>query len=199
MQAVCDPQGREYLYILSIYLPRFLNTSLEEKLATLLHELWHIGPNFDGDLRRFPGRNYAHGNSQREYDAQMERFAQQWLAADPPAHLYEFLEYDFHELVAEHGRIIGTPLAIAEVDSGVKRNVATVARGWMTCSHDLGLPTSLRLREALHALTERSYLREYAVLRTVLAPTADIAAGRQKPYPPRHSRGPRSAARPLKS
>ncbi|MEQ8211766.1 MAG: putative metallopeptidase [Lacipirellulaceae bacterium] len=108
VQSVCDRQGREYLYILSIYLPRFLNTSLEEKLATLLHELWHIGPNFDGDLRRFPGRNYAHGNSQREYDAQMERFAQQWLAADPPAHLYDFLEFDFNELTAEHGRIVGT-------------------------------------------------------------------------------------------
>ncbi|QDT01498.1 putative metallopeptidase [Adhaeretor mobilis] len=107
VQTVCDSQGEEYLYILSIYLPRFLNTSLEEKLSTLLHELWHIGPAFDGDLRRHPGRNYAHGNSQREYDALMDRFAQQWLAADPPHTLYEFLEREFTELAAEFGRIHG--------------------------------------------------------------------------------------------
>lgn len=108
VQRLHDRQGLEYLYILSIYLPRFQQTSLEEKVATLLHELWHISPDFNGDIRRFSGRNYAHGNSQKEYDAQMERFAQQWLAADPPAHLYEFLEFDFNELTAEYGRIVGT-------------------------------------------------------------------------------------------
>lgn len=108
VQRLHDRQGIEYLYILSIYLPRFQQTSLEEKVATLLHELWHISPDFNGDIRRFSGRNYAHGNSQREYDAQMERFAQQWLAADPPTALYDFLELDFHELVAERGRIFGT-------------------------------------------------------------------------------------------
>lgn len=108
VQRLHDRQGIEYLYILSIYLPRFQQTSLEEKVATLLHELWHISPDFNGDIRRFSGRNYAHGNSQKKYDAQMERFAQQWLAADPPTALYDFLELDFHELVAERGRIFGT-------------------------------------------------------------------------------------------
>ena len=108
VQRLCDQQGRELLYILSFFLPRFQNTSLEEKLSTVLHELWHISPEFDGDLRRHAGRCYAHGPSQREYDAQMERLAQRWLALDPPGHLYEFLTLDFSELVAEHGQVIGT-------------------------------------------------------------------------------------------
>src|SRR6185295_6101961 len=38
------PGGREYLYILNFYLPRFLNQPLEEKLVTIIHELWHVGP-----------------------------------------------------------------------------------------------------------------------------------------------------------
>jgi predicted metallopeptidase len=103
-----DSQGQEILYILSFCLPRFLNSSLEEKLSTTLHELWHISPQFDGDLRRHDGRCYAHGRSQREYDQQMDQLAQRWLALDPPVHLYGFLQWSFSELVAEHGAVVGT-------------------------------------------------------------------------------------------
>ena len=103
-----DDQGQEILYILNFCLPRFLNASLEEKLSTTLHELWHISPKFDGDLRRHEGRCYAHGPSQREYDKQMDRLAQRWLALDPPSHLYEFLQWDFAELVAEYGTVVGS-------------------------------------------------------------------------------------------
>ena len=108
VQPIYDATGCEYLYILSFYLPRFMNTSLEEKLSTVIHELWHISPCFDGDLRRHAGRCYAHGPSQQAYDAQMDRLAQSWLALDPPSHLYDFLDADCDELIAEHGKIVGT-------------------------------------------------------------------------------------------
>lgn len=108
VQSLHDDNGHEYLYILSFYLPRFQNTPLEEKLSTIVHELWHIGPDFDGDLRRHGGRCYAHGPSQQAYDAQMDRLAQEWLALDPPAHIYAFLELSFEQLVQEYGKIVGT-------------------------------------------------------------------------------------------
>jgi hypothetical protein len=107
IQPLHDQAGQEFLYLLNFYLPRFLNLPLEEKLSTITHELWHIGPNFDGDLRRHAGRCYAHGHSQRKYDAHMDRLTQQWLALDPPPHLYEFLESTFDELAAEHGGVRG--------------------------------------------------------------------------------------------
>lgn len=107
IQPVVDASGQELLYLLNFYLPRFLNLTLEDKLSTVVHELWHIGPAFDGDLRRHAGRCYAHGHSQRQYDASMDRLTQQWLAADPPHHLYEFLERTFDELAAEHGGVCG--------------------------------------------------------------------------------------------
>lgn len=108
VEPVCDPDGREYLYILSFYLPRFMNTGLEEKLSTIVHELWHISPHFDGDLRRHEGRCYAHGPSQKSYDEQMDRLAQTWLQLDPPSHLYDFLMLDCEELIAEYGAITGS-------------------------------------------------------------------------------------------
>jgi hypothetical protein len=102
-----DATGREFLYLLSFYLPRFLDLPLEEKLSTIVHEHWLIGPKFDGDLRRHDGRCYAHGHSQRAYNAEMDRIAQRWLAANPPEHLYEFLGRTFDELHAEHGGVRG--------------------------------------------------------------------------------------------
>ena len=51
MQKVKDHNGEEMLYILNFYLPRFLDLPFREKLDTVVHELWHIGPKFDGDLR----------------------------------------------------------------------------------------------------------------------------------------------------
>ncbi|WP_428307187.1 hypothetical protein [Lacipirellula sp.] len=107
IQPLVDGAGHEYLYLLNFYLPRFMNLPLEEKLSTIVHELWHIGPDFDGDLRRHEGRCYAHGSSQKKYDELMDRMTRKWLASDPPPHLYEFLEGDFDQLAAEHGGIRG--------------------------------------------------------------------------------------------
>ena len=102
-----DAAGREMLYILNFYLPRFMDLALREKLATVLHELWHIGPRFDGDLRRFRGRCYAHGGSQKRDDALAERLAAKWSSLAPPESLYEFLREDFSGLVRRYGRIFG--------------------------------------------------------------------------------------------
>ena len=71
MQKVKDHNGQEMLYILNFYLPRFLDLPLREKLDTVVHELWHIGPKFDGDLRRFGNRCFAHGPSKKQYDRQV--------------------------------------------------------------------------------------------------------------------------------
>jgi hypothetical protein len=107
VQRLYDESGREMLYILRFYLPRFLDLPLREKLTTVIHELWHIGPRFDGDLRRHGGRCYAHGSSQKQYDAQVERLLDAWLAQQPPAALYDFLRSSFRELAQRHGGVVG--------------------------------------------------------------------------------------------
>jgi predicted metallopeptidase len=108
IQRLYDGQGREIFYILTFYLPRFMDLPFREKLITIFHELWHISPGFDGDLRRHAGRCYAHTHSQKQYDAEMDLLARQYLASTPPPSLYEFLHYDFKDLVARYGRVYGT-------------------------------------------------------------------------------------------
>jgi predicted metallopeptidase len=107
IQRLFDPEGREMLYVLTFYLPRFLDLPLREKLTTVLHELWHIGPDFDGDVRRLGGRCFAHGSSQKQYDVHIEALLDRWLSLAPPAALYSFLQPTFRELVAQHGRVYG--------------------------------------------------------------------------------------------
>jgi hypothetical protein len=107
MQRLCDRSGREMLYILRFCLPRFLDLDLREKLITVLHELWHISPEFNGDIRRHAGRYHAHTHSQAEYDEQMGLLADRWLAAGPPDELWDFLRHDYRQLANRYGRIVG--------------------------------------------------------------------------------------------
>jgi hypothetical protein len=111
IQQLVDRSGREMLYILTFYLPRFQDQSFREKLITIFHELWHISPQFDGDLRRHGGRCYAHTHSQAEYDAHMAVLVDRWLQLSPPEELLDFLEHDFHALQNLHGRIFGVKVA----------------------------------------------------------------------------------------
>jgi hypothetical protein len=108
IQQVRDAAGRPMLYILSFYLPRFMDLPFREKLITVLHELWHISPAFDGDIRRHPGRCYAHSHSQAEYDAEMGRLANRWLALDPPESLYAFLRERHDQMIAARRPVFGT-------------------------------------------------------------------------------------------
>lgn len=111
VQQILDSRGREMLYLLSFYMPRFQNLPFREKLVTILHEMWHISPSFDGDLRRLPGRCYVHSQSEKEYDAAMAVLADRWLANNPPEHVYSFLKLSFSELRSRFGDVQGIRIA----------------------------------------------------------------------------------------
>ncbi|MBQ8363064.1 MAG: hypothetical protein IJX36_03930, partial [Thermoguttaceae bacterium] len=53
---VVDANGRKLLYLLTVYIPRFIALPLNDKIQTLAHELYHIAPEFNGDVRRFGGK-----------------------------------------------------------------------------------------------------------------------------------------------
>jgi hypothetical protein len=107
IQKVVDDQGSEMLYILTFYLPRFHDLDFEQKLITIFHELWHISPQCDGDIRRFEGRCYAHSPSQKHFDDQAHHMSRKWLASSPPDSLFDFLRLRFDQLVAHFGGVYG--------------------------------------------------------------------------------------------
>lgn len=99
--------GKEMLYIIYFLVPRFFNLTLREKLVTVFHELFHISPLFDGDIRRFPGRNYAHGGSRKRYNAIMTDMVDVYLRQMEAQALIGFLDGDMETLRARHGVIVG--------------------------------------------------------------------------------------------
>lgn len=102
----------DMLYVIYFLVPRFLDLPLKEKLITVFHELYHISPACDGDIRRFPGRNYAHGSSTRKYNAYMGKLVDAYLGTlDDPA-IISFLDGEMEDLRTRHGTLVGRKFRI---------------------------------------------------------------------------------------
>jgi len=99
--------GREILYVMTFCLPRFLDLDFDEKLITLFHELYHIGLEFDGDLRRHNGRYNVHSHSKKDYDKHMGQLARQYLSQGADDSLHAFLRLNFAQLLDRHGEVVG--------------------------------------------------------------------------------------------
>ncbi|QEL13705.1 hypothetical protein [Limnoglobus roseus] len=99
--------GREMLYLVTFSLPRFLDQTFEDKLVTVFHELYHISPAFDGDLRRLPGRYEVHSHSKHAYDQHMLTLVRAYLTDHPRPEVYEPFRFRTAELLNRHGRITG--------------------------------------------------------------------------------------------
>jgi hypothetical protein len=102
-------KGREVLYYITYYLPRFLDQPPKARLETLIHELYHISPKFNGDLRRFPGRNEFHGNGYADFDGVVDSMVNELL---PGLDLerFPFLVHGFDDLCARYGSVVGAKL-----------------------------------------------------------------------------------------
>jgi len=96
---------RDMLYLITFCLPRFLDQEFDDKFVTLFHELYHISPDFDGDLRRHHGRYDLHSHSKKDYDKQMSELARAYLATRPDPAMYGFLHLNFAQLQHRHGSV----------------------------------------------------------------------------------------------
>lgn len=105
--------GNNILYIVYYHLPRFLNHgNHKNKLATVLHELYHISPRFNGDIRRFSGKNYAHGSSRKNYDELIDSYTNEYIVSTGMPELSIFLKYRYSELKHKYGAICGDMIRI---------------------------------------------------------------------------------------
>jgi hypothetical protein len=77
--------------------------------------LHHISPQFDGDIRRFPGKNYAHGSSRKKYNALVAGMVDDWLQKQDGAGLPDFLQGDMESIRARYRVIVGRKLAAPRI------------------------------------------------------------------------------------
>jgi predicted metallopeptidase len=100
-------EGREILYLIYIRVPRFLRLCFEQKLMTVIHELYHISENCNGDIRRYTGRNFAHGASRKTYNHQIKQLMAHYLASRPDTELLENLLLREEDWLQQKIRLIG--------------------------------------------------------------------------------------------
>lgn len=99
--------GNEILYVIYFCLPRFLNLPFDEKLTILFHELYHISPAFNGDIRRFPGRFYQHSRSEKNYDATVQSLSEEYLRDPRSDKMAHFLRFNHEALRRRFGEVVG--------------------------------------------------------------------------------------------
>ena len=109
--------GREALYLLKFYLPRFHNLTLRDKVSTILHELHHIHPRCNGEFRVFPGRNWAHGPSQREFERMFEGLRRDIMKRLGPLEKY-FLGCRFATLLKRYGSVYARRMRLTSAGDG---------------------------------------------------------------------------------
>jgi hypothetical protein len=105
---------REYDYVITFCLPRFWELTYEEKLTTVIHELYHIAPEADGGLRRMGVRKYAHG-SRSGFESRLKPIVEQILANPAFDQYCTFLRYNGHELCKRYGSVRIRPLRVTRV------------------------------------------------------------------------------------
>ncbi len=71
------------LYLVTILVPRFFYLSFEERIETIVHELYHMHPEFRGDLRRFPKPHIHHGPTPAAYNRRVRELTEEALLKKP--------------------------------------------------------------------------------------------------------------------
>jgi predicted metallopeptidase len=89
-------------------MPKFANLPFDAKLNTIIHELYHISPDFNGDIRRFPGPKYAHGYSLKKYAERVVSLKKRYIALSDGDRPTGFLEMDLEQLEMEYGRVVAS-------------------------------------------------------------------------------------------
>ncbi len=117
----------EFYYLMTFCLPRYANQDFDNKLITIFHELYHISPAFDGDLRRHEGQYEIHGESQREYDEQMAGLAREYLSSNPDPELLAFLRLNFAQLEERHASVVGVVVPRPQIVPIIEQTEGEVA------------------------------------------------------------------------
>ncbi len=99
--------GVDQRYIIYFYHPRFFNLSPSEKLKVIFHELYHISPDFNGDIRRLAARKASHGASRERFDDFFEHDLTKFYAHIEKTPYMKFLEMNAHALRISFERIKG--------------------------------------------------------------------------------------------
>lgn len=97
------------LYLMSFVVPKFFRHSTRERAETIVHELYHIHPEFRGDLRRFPAPHRHHGPTPKEFHRQVKRLTDELYQNAPELLQHPLLRMNENEGRKMEGRRLRLP------------------------------------------------------------------------------------------
>jgi len=100
------------LYIVYFYTPKFFDLSLYEKLRVILHELYHINPNFNGDIRRMGKKKIAHGSSRESFNLNFKNELDDFYEYIKKTPYVKFLLLNSLDLNKNFRTIVGTRIKL---------------------------------------------------------------------------------------
>lgn len=112
----CMPEvqhtGISQLYIIYFYMPRFFDLPADEKLRVIFHEMYHISPEFNGDIRRMAKKKSAHGHSKKHFDSLFIEEAAHFEEYIKTSPYYNFLSQTSADLKEHFSNIVGNRIKV---------------------------------------------------------------------------------------
>lgn len=100
--------NHEIKYIIYYYFPKFFDLPAKEKINVMFHELYHISPDFNGDIRRMGKFKKAHGHSKKFFEEQYLYMADSFYKNIKDTSYHSFLEMTSKELLACYKKVTYT-------------------------------------------------------------------------------------------
>ncbi len=88
----------EILYIIYFYFPSFFDLDAKKKIEVLFHELHHISPAFNGDIRRHGKGKYIHGHSGEKFNESFQEEANSFYQHIAGTNFFDFLDMNATEI-----------------------------------------------------------------------------------------------------
>ncbi|MCX7677950.1 MAG: putative metallopeptidase [Spirochaetes bacterium] len=107
-----EVNGIHILYVIYFYIPRFTDLPCIDKLRVIFHELYHIHPLFNGDIRRFGEKGRAHGHSKKTFDTNFEMAVHEYMKLVQKTEFDEFLHLTTNQLFTKYARVFSHKLKV---------------------------------------------------------------------------------------
>jgi predicted metallopeptidase len=88
----------EILYILYLYIPKFFDLTVKDKINVMFHELYHISPEFNGDIRRMSNIKSAHGHSKKSFEEKYIEYASKYFNKIDGMPFSSFLQMSYEDI-----------------------------------------------------------------------------------------------------
>jgi len=88
----------EILYIIYLYIPKFFDLSPKGKVNVIFHELYHINPGFNGDIRRMGKFKAAHGHSRKSFEEKYIEYADAYFKTIQNTPYFSFLQMNSDDI-----------------------------------------------------------------------------------------------------